>query len=60
MVLKEITNEEWELLQSIRNYRNAYPNGARMLQSEINDLLDILMDIEYQEEQEEEEEKENE
>lgn len=58
MVLKEITNEEWELLQSIRNYRSAYPNGARMLQSEINDLLDILMDIDYQEEQEEEKENE--
>ena len=35
MVTKEITSEEWFLIEAIRNYRKAYPNGARMLTSEI-------------------------
>lgn len=49
MVTKQITQEEWDLICTIRNYRKAYPNGERMLNSEVNDLLDILMDTEYQE-----------
>lgn len=53
MITKELTTEEWELIQTIRNYRKAYPNGARMLEKEINDLLDELMDIQYESEQEE-------
>ena len=40
---KEITTTEWELIRSIRNYRNAYPNGERMMKLEIMDLLDELM-----------------
>ena len=35
MVTKEITSEEWFLIEAIRNYRKAYPNGARMLTAEI-------------------------
>ena len=39
MVTKEITAEEWFLIETIRNYRKAYPNGARMLENEINEIL---------------------
>lgn len=62
LVTKTITDKEWELIDTIRNYRNAFPNGARMMKAEIQDLLDELMDLEYseiQEENEENEEKEN-
>lgn len=52
MITKQITEEEWQLINAIRNYRKAYPNGARMLEREINDLIDELMDIEYEEERE--------
>lgn len=55
MELKEITTEEWFLIKTIRNYRNAYPNGARMYEKEINDILDELMDLDYKENQEEQE-----
>ena len=59
MQKQELTKEEWDLIKTLRDYRKAYPNGARMLEMEINDLVDILMDIEYQEEQEEDKEEEN-
>lgn len=55
MELKEITAEEWFLIKTIRNYRNAYPNGARTLKAEIRELLDELMDLDYKENQEEQE-----
>lgn len=55
MILKEITNEEWALIKTIRDYRKAYPNGSRMLEREINDILDELMDLDYKEENEEKE-----
>lgn len=48
---KEITTTEWELIRSIRNYRNAYPNGERMMKLEIMDLVDELMSLEYNEEE---------
>jgi hypothetical protein len=54
MVTKEITSEEWFLIETIRNYRKAYPNGARMLKAEIQELLNELMDLDYKENQEEE------
>ena len=54
MVTKEITSEEWFLIEAIRNYRKAYPNGARMLKAEIQELLNELMDLDYKENQEEE------
>ena len=53
MTVQKITDKEWELIQTIRNYRRAYPNGSRMLEKEINDLLDELMDTTYQQEEEE-------
>lgn len=48
MTTKQITEEEWQLINAIRNYRRAYPNGARMLKTEIQDLLNELMDLSYQ------------
>lgn len=59
MELKEITTEEWHLIQTIRNYRKAYPNGARMLKAEIQELLNELMELDYKENQEEEQENED-
>ena len=56
MVTKEITSEEWFLIEDIRNYRKAYPNGAKMLENEINEILDELMDLDYKENQEEKQE----
>lgn len=55
MQAQEITAEEWQLIQTIRNYRKAYPNGARMLKTEIQELLNELMDLNYKENQEEQE-----
>lgn len=59
MIKKEITAEEWFLIETIRNYRKAYPNGARMLENEINEILDELMDLDYKENQEDEQENED-
>ena len=59
MVTKEITAEEWFLIETIRNYRKAYPNGARMLENEINEILDELMDLDYKENKEDEQENED-
>ena len=56
MVTKVITSEEWFLIEAIRNYRKAYPNGAKMLENEINEILDELMDLDYKENQEEKQE----
>ena len=54
MVTKEITAEEWFLIETIRNYRKAYPNGAKMLENEINENLD------YKENQEDDQENDQE
>lgn len=42
----EFTDKEKELIQVIRNYRNAYPNGARNLEIYIMDLVYELMENE--------------
>lgn len=60
MVTKEITSEEWFLIEAIRNYRKAYPNGARMLTAEIQELLNELMDLDYKENQEDDQENDQE
>ena len=59
MTAKQITEEEWQLINAIRNYRRAYPNGARMLKIEIQDLLDELMDLNYQEQTNNDNKKQN-
>lgn len=42
----ELTDKEEELIQAIRNYRRAYPNGQRNLEIYIMDLLYELMENE--------------
>lgn len=41
-----LTDKEEELIQAIRNYRRAYPNGQRNLEIYIMDLVYELMDNE--------------
>lgn len=40
------TEKEKELIEAIRNYRKAYPNGARELEFYIMDLVYELMEYE--------------
>lgn len=40
------TEKEDELIQAIRNYRNAFPNGQRNLEIYIMDLVYELMEHE--------------
>lgn len=40
----EFTDEERDLIEQIRNYRRAYPNGARELEREILATLYDLME----------------
>lgn len=42
----EYTEKENDLIQLIRNYRRAYPNGARVLEQEIMELVYELMEEE--------------
>lgn len=44
----EYTENEKELIQLIRNYRRAYPNGAKMLEREIIELVYDLMEGEQE------------
>lgn len=40
----ELTDKEWELIQAIRNYKKAYPNGSKSLIRYIQELLGDLLD----------------
>lgn len=40
----ELTEKEKDLIESIRNYRRAFPNGKRNLEIVIMDLVYELMD----------------
>jgi len=42
----EYTEKEEELIQALRNYRRAYPNGERNLEIYIMDLVYELMERE--------------
>lgn len=42
----EYTSKEDELIQALRNYRKAYPNGERNLEIYIMDLVYELMEHE--------------
>lgn len=42
-VSRELTDQEWELIQAIRNYKRAYPNGAKRLYAYIMEVLDNLI-----------------
>lgn len=41
---KELTEKEWELIETIRNYKKAYPNGKKELEWYIEILLNELLD----------------
>ena len=43
---KEITEREWYLIATIRNYRKTYPLSVH-LEKEIQDCLDILTDKDF-------------
>jgi len=47
---KQITQREWDLIETIRNYRKTYPPSVH-LEKEIQDMLDILTDKEYDSEE---------
>jgi hypothetical protein len=42
----QYTEKEDDLIRLIRNYRRAYPNGARVLEQEILELVYELMENE--------------
>ncbi|MGV4536502.1 hypothetical protein [Ornithobacterium rhinotracheale] len=44
MVSRELTDKEWELIQAIRNYKRAFPNGAKKLIIYIQELLADLLE----------------
>lgn len=43
MTSRELTDKEWELIQAIRNYKRAYPNGAKRFIAYIMQVLDELI-----------------
>ncbi len=45
MLYKEISEEEWELIEAIRNYKRSYPNGARNLLKYAREIFDNLTSI---------------
>lgn len=58
IITKEISDKEWDLLSTIRNYKRAFPNSSRMMKREIMALLDELMTSEEDEEEDENKNKE--
>lgn len=44
--MNEFTEKEKDLIYQIRNYRRAYPNGAKNLERHIMDLVYELMENE--------------
>ena len=47
---KQITQRDWDLIETIRNYRKTYPTSVH-LEKEIQDMLDILTDKEFEAEE---------
>ena len=43
-MVKEITEQENELIEAIRNYQRAYPNGEKELRKHARMWFQILMD----------------
>lgn len=52
IITKEISDKEWDLSNTIRNYKSAFPNGSRMMKREIMALLDELMTSEEEDDDE--------
>ncbi len=38
----EVTDDEKDLIEVLRNYRKAYPNGSFMMELEIQELVERL------------------
>lgn len=51
IITKEISDKEWDLLSTIRNYKRAFPNGSRMMKREIMAVLDELMTSEEEDDE---------
>lgn len=51
IITKEISDKEWDLSNTIRNYKRAFPNGSRMMKREIMALLDELMTSEEEDDE---------
>lgn len=41
---RELTEKEWDLIEAIRNYKRAYPNGKEELEWYIEILLNELLE----------------
>ena len=52
IITKEISDKEWDLLSTIRNYKRAFHNGSHMMKREIMALLDELMTSEEEDDDE--------
>lgn len=42
--LTELTETEWDLIETVRNYKRSYPNGEPRLRYYINRLFAELLD----------------
>ncbi len=42
--LEELTETEWDLIETIRNYKKSFPNGEPRLRYYINRLFAELLD----------------
>ena len=42
--LTELTETEWDLIETVRNYKRSYPNGEPRLRHYINRLFAELLD----------------
>ena len=54
IITKEISDKEWDLLSTIRNYKRAFHTGSHMMKREIMALLDELMTSEEDEKEDDE------
>ncbi len=45
MITLEVTQQEADLIETIRNYKKSYPNGEPELEWYIRNLLDELLDM---------------
>lgn len=46
LIKRELTEDEWELIEAIRNYKASYPNGYPNLFYYVQQKFDELTDIE--------------
>lgn len=44
-VKRELTEQEWDLIEMIRDYQKSFPNGYPQLLWEIQELFDEMVDL---------------